>query len=126
MRYMQCFVLMVSVTLAFGDLEQSGKAGWLKVEDDKNEVQYDTPNFATFTKDLYSSLGSMETNFESEVVKRFQESYLALQGGVHAEQDVYRALYLVYTIRSLEIEISMHHLERFADALQLLSESVQV
>ena len=62
---------------------------------------------------------------DAEILNQFKDRYSDLEaGGRFTEQEVFRALYQVYTIRNLELMSSISRLEHFADALQLLSDNV--
>jgi len=91
---------------------------------DNNDAEHDNTADALvkFSRDLYSFLGRTSLT-DAKIVDAFKQRYMNLFETSTTEQEVFRALYQVYTIRSLELALSTDHLEHYADILHLLSDA---
>jgi len=79
----------------------------------------DEDAIVTFTREFYSALGSKES--DTEVVNDFKGRYATL---LLTNPDAYKLLYQLYTIRVEDLNIASAHLERYADVLQQLHQSL--
>jgi len=123
----ECLLLHVSAAVDENTLTRSTDSN--NNNDDNDTIDLaSAETFVKFSRDLYLALGSKKSGgiewTDAEIVEQFRGKFLDLDaGGRITMQEVFRALYQVYTIRSLELALSVRHLEHYADVLHLLAES---